>query len=62
LVGTLGPLTGGALFSATGSWVPALVVFTLTSVLMLTGGRMMTPRDRYLKDKFTAAPGESAHS
>jgi CP family cyanate transporter-like MFS transporter len=53
LIGTLGPLTGGALFSATGSWVPALIVFALTSVLMLTGGWMMTPKDRYLEDKFT---------
>lgn len=53
LVGTLGPLTGGALFSATGSWTPALIVFALTSILMLLGGWMMTPQGRYLEDKFT---------
>jgi CP family cyanate transporter-like MFS transporter len=58
LVGTLGPLTGGALFSATGSWIPALVVFALTSILMLLGGWMMTPQGRYLEDKFTPVPAE----
>jgi hypothetical protein len=41
--------------------VPALIVFALTSVLMLTGGWMMTPQDRYLEDKFTATPADSAH-
>lgn len=53
LIGTLGPLTGGALFSATGRWTPALIVFALTSILMLLGGWMMTPQGRYLEDKFT---------
>jgi MFS transporter, CP family, cyanate transporter len=60
LIGTLGPLTGGALFSATGSWVPALIVFAFTSVLMLTGGWMMTPKDRYLEDKFTPVTADSS--
>jgi MFS transporter, CP family, cyanate transporter len=60
LVGTLGPLTGGALFSATGSWIPALIVFALTSILMLTGVWMMTPQGRYLEDKFAAAPAEAS--
>jgi CP family cyanate transporter-like MFS transporter len=55
LVGTLGPLTGGALFSATGSWTPALIAFALTSILMLAGAWMMTPQGRYLEDRFTPA-------
>lgn len=52
LFGTLGPLLGGALFSATGGWTAALIGFALTGALMLAGGWMMTPRDRFLEDKF----------
>jgi CP family cyanate transporter-like MFS transporter len=52
LFGTLGPLLGGALFSATGGWTAPLIVFALTGLLMLVGGWMMTPRSRFLEDKF----------
>ncbi|WP_139007058.1 CynX/NimT family MFS transporter [Arthrobacter crystallopoietes] len=55
LFGTLGPLLGGALFSATGGWTAALLVFAATGLLMLAGGWMMTPKDTYLEDKFTPA-------
>ncbi|TQS88283.1 MFS transporter [Arthrobacter sp. TS-15] len=55
LFGTLGPLLGGAMFSATGGWTAGLIVFALTGVLMLAGGWMMTPRDRFLEDKFGTA-------
>jgi CP family cyanate transporter-like MFS transporter len=53
LFGTLGPLLGGALFSATGGWTAALVVFAATGLLMLIGGWMMTSKGGYLEDKFT---------
>lgn len=53
LFGTMGPLLGGTLFSLTGSWSAALVVFASTGLLMLTGAWMMTPKGRYLEDKFT---------
>lgn len=62
LFGTLGPLLGGALFSATGGWTAALLVFALTALIMVAGGWMMTPRDRYLEDKFTKFTADSADS
>jgi CP family cyanate transporter-like MFS transporter len=52
LFGTLGPQLGGALFPATGGWTAPLVVFALTGALMLVGGWMMTPRNRFLEDTF----------
>lgn len=55
LFGTLGPLLGGTLFSATGGWTAALLVFALTALVMVAGAWMMTPQGRYLEDKFTAA-------
>jgi MFS transporter, CP family, cyanate transporter len=53
LFGTLGPLLGGALFSATGGWTAALLVFAATGLLMLVGGWLMTPKGNFLEDKFT---------
>jgi MFS transporter, CP family, cyanate transporter len=55
LFGTLGPLLGGALFSATGGWTVPLVAYSLTGILMLLGAAMMTKRGRYLEDKFETA-------
>ena len=55
LFGTLGPLLGGTIFSLTGGWTTALLVFALTGIVMLIGAWMMTPHNRYLEDKFNAA-------
>ncbi|QCB97597.1 MFS transporter [Arthrobacter sp. PAMC25564] len=55
LFGTLGPLLGGTIFSLTGGWTTALLVFAGTGAVMVTGAWMMTPRNRYLEDKFTPA-------
>jgi CP family cyanate transporter-like MFS transporter len=52
LFGTLGPLLGGTLLSATGNWTAALIVFSVTGAGFIIGGRMMTKRGRYLEDKF----------
>jgi MFS transporter, CP family, cyanate transporter len=54
LFGTLGPLLGGVLFSATGGWTVPLAAYAATGVLMLLGAAMMTKRGRYLEDKFTS--------
>lgn len=54
LFGTLGPLLGGTFFAASGSWTLPLVVFALTGIPMLLGAWMMTPRGRYLEDKFSS--------
>ncbi|MCX6499602.1 MAG: MFS transporter [Arthrobacter sp.] len=53
LFGTLGPLLGGALFSATGSWTAALIVFAVTSILAVIGGVLMTRGTKSLEDNFT---------
>ncbi|MFD6860461.1 CynX/NimT family MFS transporter [Rhodococcus sp. NPDC060086] len=50
LFGTLGPLLGGWLDSATGSWKPALLVYAVTAVPMLIGAWQMSKPDRYLED------------
>jgi CP family cyanate transporter-like MFS transporter len=55
LFGTLGPLLGGTLYSATGGWTATLLVFAATGLVMVAGGWMMTPKGRYLEDKFTPA-------
>lgn len=52
LFGTIGPLMGGGLFSATGGWSAALIAYAATGSLMLLGSWMMTKRSRYLEDKF----------
>jgi CP family cyanate transporter-like MFS transporter len=49
--GTLGPLLGGWLYSTTGSWTLALVVYAGTLVPMAVGGLMMARPGRYLEDK-----------
>jgi MFS transporter, CP family, cyanate transporter len=51
LFGTLGPLLGGGLNAATGTWNPALVVYALTAVPMLLGAWQMSKPDRYLEDR-----------
>lgn len=50
LVGTLGPLLGGWLYGATGSWTTPLWVYTATVVPMAIGGLMMARPGRYLED------------
>ncbi len=55
LFGTLGPFLGGALFSATGSWTVPLAVFALTALVMVIGGWMMTPHNRFLEDRIGTA-------
>lgn len=50
LFGTLGPLLGGWLESATGSWEPALYVYAATVVPMLFGAWQMSKPGRYLED------------
>jgi MFS transporter, CP family, cyanate transporter len=52
LFGTLGPLMGGVLFSATGGWTVPLAAYAATGILMLLGAAMMTKRGRFLEDKF----------
>lgn len=59
LFGTLGPLLGGTIFSLTGGWTAALFVFASTGAVMVTGAWLMTPRNRYLEDKFTAATADT---
>lgn len=51
LFGTLGPLLGGWLESATGSWRPALLVYAVTAAPMLVGAWQMSKPDRYLEDQ-----------
>lgn len=56
LVGTLGPLAGGWLFSATGGWEAAMILYAASGVLMLAGAYLMT-RKKFLEDEVnTAAP------
>ncbi|NMM76676.1 hypothetical protein B2J86_12110 [Acidovorax sp. SRB_14] len=52
LAGTLGPLLGGWLYAATGSWTAALWVYAVTVVPMAVGGLMMARPGRYLEDRF----------
>lgn len=54
LVGTLGPLTGGWLYSATGGWSAAMIVYASSGAFMLLGAFLMT-RDRYLEDQIDGA-------
>ncbi len=51
LAGTLGPLLGGWLYAATGSWTMPLWVYVATLVPMAIGGLMMARPGRYLEDK-----------
>ena len=53
LFGTLGPLLGGGLESATGSWNPALFVYAVTAGPMLIGAWQMSKPDRYLEDQLS---------
>ena len=53
LFGTLGPLLGGTLLSATGGWTTALLVYAATGLLMLLGASMMT-KQRHLEDTVPA--------
>jgi MFS transporter, CP family, cyanate transporter len=53
LFGTLGPLLGGGLNSATGSWKPALLVYAVTAAPMLIGAWQMCKPDRYLEDRLS---------
>lgn len=52
LFGTLGPLLGGALFSATGGWSVPLLAYAVTAVPMLIGGFWMARPGRNLEDEF----------
>ena len=51
LFGTLGPLLGGGLNSASGSWKPALLIYAVTAAPMLIGAWQMSKPDRYLEDR-----------
>lgn len=53
LVGTLGPLAGGWLLSATGGWEAAMVLYAASGVVMLVGAYLMT-RDKHLEDEVGA--------
>lgn len=48
-VGTLGPLLGGLLSSATGGWTVPLLVFVVSAVLMALGASLLT-RERLFED------------
>jgi CP family cyanate transporter-like MFS transporter len=50
LFGTLGPLMGGWLFSASGGWTIPMLVFAATGLLMLLGAFIMT-REVLLEDQ-----------
>lgn len=50
LAGTLGPLLGGWLSTASGSWRLPLTIYAITAVPMLIGAQMMTKPGRYLED------------
>lgn len=51
LAGTLGPLLGGGLSSASGSWTLPLVIYALTAIPMLAGAWMMSKPGRFLEDR-----------
>ena len=51
LFGTLGPLLGGGLNSAAGSWDSALLIYAMTAAPMLVGAWQMSKPDRYLEDR-----------
>lgn len=53
LAGTLGPLLGGWLYSATGGWTAPLWVYVATGVPMAIGGYMMARPGRFLEDRET---------
>lgn len=55
LIGTLGPLAGGWLFSATGGWEAAMMLYAASGVLMLGGAYLMT-RKKFLEDEVKAVP------
>ncbi len=55
LFGTVGPLLGGWLNPATGSWTLPLLVYALMGVPMLLGAWMMSKPGRYLEDRFEPA-------
>ncbi|PXA76987.1 MFS transporter [Auritidibacter sp. NML100628] len=50
LFGTLGPLLGGWLSTATGTWNVPLIVYAIAGAVMLVGGLMMTKPGRTLED------------
>lgn len=50
LAGTLGPLIGGWLFSATGTWNVALIVYAVAAIPMLVAAWMMSKPGRVLED------------
>ena len=50
LAGTLGPLIGGWIFSATGTWTAALVIYAIAAVPMLIAAWMMSKPGRVLED------------
>lgn len=50
LAGTLGPLLGGWLSSASGSWTLPLLVYAATALPMLMAAWMMTKPGRHLED------------
>ncbi|AMM34420.1 hypothetical protein SA2016_3763 [Sinomonas atrocyanea] len=50
LAGTLGPLIGGWLFAATGSWTAPLWVYAVTFVPMAIGALVMAKPGRYVED------------
>lgn len=54
LVGALGPLTGGWLYSATGGWSAVMIVYVGSGVFMLLGAFLMI-RDRYLENQIDEA-------
>jgi MFS transporter, CP family, cyanate transporter len=54
LAGTLGPLLGGWLYGATGSWTMPLKVYVATLVPMAIDGLIMARPGPYLEDKLGA--------
>ncbi len=57
LVGTLGPLLGGWLFSATGGWTAPLWVYVATFIPMAVGGLMMARPGCYVEGNADAGRG-----
>lgn len=59
LLGTVGPLLGGWLSEATGSWVPPLIVYAVMALPMLVAAWLMCKPGRYLEDKYENLPAGS---